>query len=598
MRVLTGLVLLIVIVLAGCILREPSFDPEAIEKEMLNEDRPLPVVAIHVSERSRNQWSRKDALYFEQYTALEEILNSHKIPFIELTDKDIESRLNLQSGTPRFPILFTLNNEVWSPEGIDAVNTYVASGGVTFFTHATFTRLAGNDAAEGCFLLDVGLDCVNPVRKENLLRTDLMSKREEHPLVAHLPDGDLVWRMSRYFTTPYDSFRVRTTTGREILRAGNGTDETVSLAVQDRGNGTFIYDSQFNMLWGRYQGEPGTQGALIALNAVRWAFLRARIPLISLKPWGSYDAAFMLRFDVETSENNLFALFPEFVDAVVDNNETATFYVLVDQEKKGKPDPSIDYYSIEDPAVQGLLRDAESEGVTIGSHSTWHIGPDFDRVERRINIWHSLFRLEDVLGHPVTDWVAPAFGANNDYSLRLMRDLGIRMTGNQNIGDLPHRSLSPEVRGLHYPVLEVPTSTLYHPDALNGSSLATVLEHHSLGSIEALVNESYERGGMINLYAHLKPENLEKLAFLIKTVRAKPNVWHPAPDELLDYWARRDAVDYDGLLIKGDYAHVFVMNNGNSTADGVLRVETLGKTFDIPFSLAPRQRSLLSAKIK
>ena len=548
-----------------------------VEMEVLESlNKTLPVVAIHVSELGRKGWSRLSVPYFEQYTALEEILNAHKIPFVEVSDEDIEQGgLLLDDGRPKFPILFTLNNEVWRDQALDAVTEYTNNGGVVYFSYSTFTRKPDvpREQVKKCFLIEeIQLECILTDLKENIINTDTLQKKDSHPITEHIPSGDLVWRMSRYLTTRYDLFWVKSTGATEHLTGKKDNNEGLLLSVQNLGNGAFIYNSQINMFWGRYQGEPGIYNAMIGLNAIQWAFDRAEVPLIYLRPWGQFDSAFTLRFDVETTEDDFFELFPKFVDVVARFNETGTFYILVDQEARGKPDPRETYFSIRNPAVADALKDARDKGMIIGSHSTWHIGPDFDGVVATTNIQNSLEQLNIAMGERTHHWVAPAFTANTDRSLRIIEDLGIKVTGNQGIGYLPHFALSPIAEGRHLNILELPTVDFYHPAALDGKLLATVMDHHKRQSIADLIDFYNEREGLINLYAHIKEENLRNLEFLLARVDSKPNVWHADPDQLLEYWTRRDMLSYESISRSDGEVMIRLNNAFDAPNSGVMRV--------------------------
>jgi|GEM_PF-4867770 len=576
---------------------EPGLDaPRDIEPA--GQDRTLPVVAIHVSEISREGWSRRGVPYFESYTALAEILGSHKILFDTLSDTDIENKLLLPDGTPAYPILFTLNNEIWTPEGVDAVRKYADAGGTVFFTYSTFTIPYRTMRTQDCFLIpELGLECEKDGLIENIVQTDTLQKRKEHPVVEHIPYGNLVWRMSRYLSTRYDNFWVHATRG-EVLRSSKGENTVTTLAIIPYGNGTFIYNSQINPFWGRYQGEPGIHNALIALNSIEWAFKRLNVPRVHIRPWDAYDAAFTMRFDVETTREEFLELFPRYVETMERNNVTGIFYILVDQEQKGKPNPAEEYYRADEPAIAAMLRDARDRGMIVGSHSTWHIGPDFDKDEAVYNIDHSLDVLERVMGERTTDWVAPAFTANLDSSLQIIDALGIKVTGNQGIGYLPHFALSPTREGHHYGFLEVPTLDYYHPDALDGQQLATVLEHHKLTSIYETVDFYYRKNGIINLYAHMKEENLPRLQYLLTQVNRRENIWHPTPDELYIHWWDREHLHYENVSLTENELHVLVRNDLERDNTGILRVDYGNATLDVPLNISAYETQLVRVALR
>lgn len=567
-------------------------------------NRTLPVVAIHLSDRSREEWRYdqkfyvKGIEYFEAYTALEEILNSHKIPFVELSDAEIESgQLMTDSSTVRYPILFSLNNEVVSKEAVEQIRRYVSSSGTVFFSYNSFTRLAeepGPRAPKDCFVFDeLGLYCMH---ESNTIYSDTLEKQRDHYIVRHIPTGELAWRMSLYRTTPFHSFLVgsrredtvlalgkileRKWSFRNILEGVSGIitykyneTQTVNTALVPLGNGSFIYNSQVNLFWGRYQGEPAIPGAVMALESIRWAFNRTLTPLVEIRPWGEYDAAFMQRFDVEV-EYPVFAEIFTKVLAVLDRySARGVFYIVADQGRRGAYEDGFEFVKITDAPVSMLIQNAQRLGHVIGSHSTWHVGPDFEsQGEAIFNINNSLDMFEQVLGSRPDEWVAPAFGANFDSSLQILEMLGIKTTGDQKIGYLPHFALSPEKEGHHYDVLQVPTSDYFHSAFENKTALATILEHHNSESVAALVDYYIEIGGIINLYSHFKAGNDMRLGHLLDLVSQRDNVWHTTPDELYEYWKKRDGLDFESIEMDSRRMILALSNSNSEKEELVARI--------------------------
>ncbi len=121
---------------------------------------PKPLVAIHVSELTQAlesmtaspptptgpgtsgfQWWYTSWHYFVAYESLKEALRADGTPFVIVTDSDIAAGVLLNSdGSPRYPIMFSLNSEAVADNEIAPLIAYVSAGGYLFIGSTAFTR--------------------------------------------------------------------------------------------------------------------------------------------------------------------------------------------------------------------------------------------------------------------------------------------------------------------------------------------------------------------------------------------------------------------------------------------------------------------------
>ena len=73
--------------------------------------------------------------------------------------------------------------------------------------------------------------------------------------------------------------------------------------------GYFIYCSAFQPLIGHSGFAPSMYAYVIFRRAIEWAFESANLPMPKLSPWPyQYDAAFMVRHDLENFTNEIAAI--------------------------------------------------------------------------------------------------------------------------------------------------------------------------------------------------------------------------------------------------------------------------------------------------
>ena len=144
---------------------------------------PDPVVAIHVSEYTQAletmpataptptgagwsgfEWYYTSWHYSVAYDSLKEALSSAGIPFVVVTDANIAAGNLLRAdGSPRYPILFSLNAEAIDDAEVDPLRNYVDAGGFLFVGASAFTRnLNGTTRTEFALATEMGMSTLYP----------------------------------------------------------------------------------------------------------------------------------------------------------------------------------------------------------------------------------------------------------------------------------------------------------------------------------------------------------------------------------------------------------------------------------------------------
>ena len=102
--------------------------------------------------------------------------------------------------------------------------------------------------------------------------------------------------------------------GHGKCRASNATvlaqgDVYPYLLTKPFGKGQFIYHAAMQPLLGHNGFAPNMHSYLIFRKAIEWAFESAKLPVPRISPWPyTYDAAFVLRRDLENFTNAIAAL--------------------------------------------------------------------------------------------------------------------------------------------------------------------------------------------------------------------------------------------------------------------------------------------------
>jgi hypothetical protein len=296
-----------------------------------------PMVAIHDSELTRalesipasgatptgpgttgNQWWPTDWHYFVMPEAMKEALRSDGTAFTVVGDSNITAGILLTNGAPKFPIVISLASEAIRDDEIAAFTNYVAAGGFLFVGSSAFTRNTNGAArSDFAFANQLGVHKI-AAGLTNWAQNNNFTRSGTHRLTSHIPAGQNTWRMpssseeipwgispSHPFLAPHDIWQVQVTDA-TVLAQG---DATPFLTVKQYGKGYFIYCSAFQPLMGHNGFAPGTYAYVIFRRAIEWAFESANLPLPKLSPWPfQYDAAFMIRHDLENFTNEIAGL--------------------------------------------------------------------------------------------------------------------------------------------------------------------------------------------------------------------------------------------------------------------------------------------------
>ncbi len=559
---------------------------------------PAPVVAIHVSELTKaletqpvastptpqppgtpgasgTQWFDPSWHYFVIYGALIEALRSDGTPFVIVSDADIRSgSLLLPDGLPKYPILISLAAEAASDDEIAPLLNYVSSGGFLLVGSSAFTRNP-DGSTRGDFAIAEAMGVhMATASLENWVNNQTFTKMIEHRLVAHIPKGNLVWKMplsaeqinwgtsanGHFSLGLHADFRVRVSDATVIAR-GSGNP---LIATKSYGKGTFIYHADREPLLGFGGADAGMYAYGIYRNAIQWAFEAANLPMIRLSPWRyQYNSAFILRHDFENTSG---AAIEGSAKAEAAVGAKGDYYfctgVLRDQLNN---DPTI---------VASLRRAVSLYGATIGPHNGglknpnnsrltyadfeyWHWGPDeafygtaggysyalesATLAYQDIDRW--LAGLDNgragcgASGNCPRIWTAPYFNSNREDSLAILNKLNVVSEGEQKISPFPHYTLSTQTDGMVYPQVSLPVSDWYV-----GNTIAQSIESgHTVMTVRHLVDFYYDMGALVNLYGHTSSAN-GLMNYYMRYILSRPRMWSTNSVGIADWWALRSKV--------------------------------------------------------
>ena len=333
-------------------------------------------------------------------------------------------------------------------------------------------------------------------------------KVAEHRLVSNIPTGLLTWR------GPFFSDEISWGIPPSIQYNRNHYVWQVSvsgatvlaqvpsyplLAINNYGNGKFIYHSALQPILGHGGYDPGMYNYLITRNAIEWAFDTANLPIIKLSPWQyQYDAAFVVRHDLENYANNIRLIESS---AAYENSLGAKgdYYFTTGTLRQQMADSLT--------VIPTLQSAVSNYGATIGSHNGglsnpnnpnvdplnilyWHWGPDevLDLVPTgyssgaayaTASIAQSFQDIEGWLAGfdngrsgcgaandcPRT-WVSPNFNSTREGSYEILQQLGAITMGEQKISPFPHWTLSTQTAGMRYSHVTLPVSDWYGGEAI------------------------------------------------------------------------------------------------------------------------------------
>jgi hypothetical protein len=371
----------------------------------------------------------------------------------------------------------------------------------------------------------------------------LVENTVDHRLVNHIPKGlRLLWILpERYDDCPAGSNTVThlawatSSTTATVLATFEWTGPVTStsegyrdiplIAYKNLGSGTFIYHSDLAPLAGYGGTSVDAFTYTFIRKSIEWAFEANNVPLIRLAPW-SYPnkAAFIIRTDCDGG-----------IAPILD-------YVAIDQARGVSGDYYIETNTVSDPS---LLTTAQSRGAIIGSHSSYHTGPDSEGYTAAFNnIKGSLDALETWLGSRPKVWVSPNFRAVREQSLQIIEQCGLLTAGEQGTGVHPHFAVSMETQGEYYNVLELPTVEYFSTDAPELDILQCFSFYTSCsdpnGTMRKAIDFAYDLEGLINIYSHFRSGNLQRRAYYIEYTKTKPDVWLTNAEEVYNWWIKRN----------------------------------------------------------
>jgi len=560
---------------------------------------PDPLVAIHVSENTQAletmpavaptptgtgwsgyEWFYTSWHYSVAYDSLKEALSSAGIPFAVVTDANIiAGNLLRADGSPRYPILFSLNAEALDNAEVDPLRSYVNAGGFLFVGASSFTRNL-NGTARGNFALatEMGMSTVYTDLMNWVTNTQL-TKAVDHRLVTGIPAGALNWRMPLTAEqipwgispthTGHWSHYVFTTklTTATLIAQGSGYP---LLTTQPYGSGNFIYYSPINPLIGYGAFDASTYSYLIFRNAIEWAFESAGLPIISLSPWRyQYDAAFVVRHDFENYQDRI-----RQIEASADfentNGAKGDYYFCTGTLRDEMADKAT--------VITSIRNAVSSYGATIGSHNGgllnpqnptlpmssydyWHWGPDEaldvtptgypdGRTYAKTSVSSSYTDIEGWLAgidngragcgaaaNCPRIWAAPYFNSTREVSRAILNELGVITVGEQRISPFPSWAISSVTPGARYPQLTLPPSEWFA-----STTVSQAMEDHSSETMRAAVDFYYSLGALINIYGHQSSTATALTQEYVTYSVAKPRIWATNAVGIYDWWVARTAV--------------------------------------------------------
>ncbi len=577
-----------------------------------------PLVAIHDSELTRalegmtasgatptgagttgKQWWPTDWHYFVMPEAMKEAMRSDGTPFTVVGDSNITAGVLLTSnGVPKYPILISLASEAIRDDEIAAFTNYVAAGGFLFVGSSAFTRTTNGTArADFAFANELGIHKVSSAltnwgQNNYFTKTNLTT----HRLTSHIPNGQNTWRMpssseeipwgispAHPFLAPHDIWQVQADDA-TVLAQG---DVYPFLTVKAYGKGYFVYCSAFQPMIGHSGFAPGMYAYVIFRRAIEWAFESANLPLPKLSPWPfQYDAAFMIRHDLENFTNEIAAI--EASAQVEFTNGARGDYYFCTGTLRDDASPAYNTNSL----VASLRRAVTNYGATIGPHNGglrnpnnpslvrgqydyWHWGPDealdvtppgypSGKAYASASISNSFRDVESWLSgitNGLRSWVACYFNGTRDDSYDLQAQLGVKIAGDQKLTPFPHWTFSTSTPGKRYPFLTEPAS-----DWFVGGLVAQSLEPwHPPGvqtsqTLHDAIDFYYGLGALINFYSHTLSTGLGDAGPLVAdyityslNTNVHSRIWSANAPSIYQWWLARSNAQISVSCVTNGY---------------------------------------------
>jgi len=557
---------------------------------------PKALVAIHVSEltaaletipavpptpagagNTGYQWWYDAWKYPVAYESVKEALHSDGTQFVEVSDSDIASgQLRNPDGTPRYPILISLAAEAIADNEIAPLREYVNAGGYIFIGSSSFTRNP-DGTTRGNFALaaEMGLHMATPTLL-NRYENALFSKKTNHWLVSHYPDGAINWhaplkadeipmgvtplheRNSKHY-----AWKV-VADDAEVLAQG---DDGPLLTQKSYGKGKIIYTGAFQPLLGHGGFDASMYPYVTLRKTINLAFESFSLPSVRVSPWRyPYDAALIVRHDFE-NRIDLIKTIEASADFEQANGVIGEYYISTGALRT--------YEGSDKADIINGMRDAVSHGAAVGSHNGglpnpvnpnllptdydyWHWGPDEaldqsppgyvdGRAYASASVEASFLDIDEWLtgldnGRPGCSaagdcpriWASPAFNSTRDASVDLLEKLSVRTAGEQKVGPFPHWTLSYQNPGKRFSHLSIPVSSW-----VSSGNVLQALDDHTLATVRAAVDLYYDIGAIINIYGHESSTNGAEQREYVTYSKSKPRIWATNSIGIHDWWLTR-----------------------------------------------------------
>jgi hypothetical protein len=567
----------------------------------------LPLVAIHDSEYTRaleqmpatgatptgagftgKQWWFTDWHYHVFPEMIQEALRSDGTAFTVVGDANITAGGLLTNGQPRYPIVISLGAEAIHDDQIAQFTNYVAAGGFLFVSASGFTRNTnGTTRGDFAFADAMGIHMLTP----SLLNFELNTKYTRignHRINEHFPAGTLNLRQPShseeipygYTVNPvYPHEDSQAQAAHDFWQVTNSTATVIAqgsslpfLTVKQYGNGYIIYCAALQPLLGNGGWAPTMHNYLTFRRSIEWAFENANLPIGKVSPWPyQYDAAFMVRHDLEAFSNRI-ATVEASARFEYTNGCTGDYYFCTGTLRE---DMSPAYNT--NDVLAGLFRSITNYGAIIAPHNGgltnaraamtpeaydyWHWGPDemLDITPAGypsgsnyayVSISKSFDDMESWLPGLVTNnmriWCAPYYNGTREASLNIQEALGVKITGEQKLAPFPHWSLSTQVSGKRFSVLQQPPS-----DWFAGANISHSLEAgQTISSLRAGIDFYYNLGALLNFYSHSMSDGTlgnaaaqtrENVLYSMNTNRF-PRLWSANAIKIYEWWVQRSNV--------------------------------------------------------
>lgn len=562
----------------------------------------MPVVAIHVSENTQAHWAYSTWTYFSINRMLEEAFKSDGIPYIEVTDQDIENGGLMVSGSPKYPILFSLTAECISDTAAAQISSYASAGGFVYAGSSSWTRYAnGSYRADFALSSQMGVRCVNSP-SNNWAQVQTATRTASNRLVSSVPGNVAIdWRLpltdhtlpalERSQTSPHYAWSARTTTSNPatVLMTINNN---IMLSIRNASRGLYIYHSELAPLASYDLYSPVAYEYTFFKEAVQWAFENNQVPLVRLSPWPyQYNSAFIVRHDMDISYERV-PWIAQSAQAESNLGVVGQYYIVTGDVR----DASNSVQLI------GLMQQAQAYGAQIGSHNGglnctpwnpslqygayefYHWGPDYamsvypggqaaGMAYASQSIQLSLDNLQGWLGQRPNIWVSPAAQSCWDESLQIIDNLGIACSGEATSAPYPQFAYSITTQGRTYDTLMVPFSRWITSSGLVCQSMEE-LQSTAPSDITRLVDFYYNQGVLVSPYSHSSSSSGIYNTYINYAI-SKPYMWSTTPSQLRD-WAlvRQQIKQSQSFSSTADGQNsITITLSGSSSADNALDIK-------------------------